>query len=444
MIYKLLLVLLLIVIIICTLNKNCKNNFNKIEYFKNQEIIDTQKYNEMHKIQDINNKIKKDIKGSIKDSVINLNKDLIKSQLDFKKDKEYQNKILKQCAIDIDPTRSFNKIPKKACVNRNFIGTTFSSIATCAKSCERNSDCLSFSHNNNTDECRLSASCYDLNMVKNDNFDTYIKKNAKIDDYPLTKYNFFIKKKCKFTDDMSSTISNISIIDCAKKCNTDSKCISYHFKNNKDNIGTCSLSSKCFMGGCTIDDNSYTLFTKYHFNQNQLKYRQCVGCPIIAKPILINVKSAGKNSKDSNRGVWINNKKVATAGRSYNLLVVELTGLKGIIAHKEIVPKIIFNKNYDVYNSKNGKNTAISMSNDMNKYNKNGYLLIIHTYDEPSNNHNYITSLWNGKYNNFNIFRNIKYRNAYGLIYQNGKGTLQESLSVNNINIIHNFKYEII
>jgi hypothetical protein len=277
MIYKLFLILFLIVVIICSLNKNYKNLINKIEPF-NQALIDSQQYDKMHKIQDTNNKIKVDIKGPVKNSIINLNKNLIKSQVDFKKDKEYQNKILKQCAIDIDPTRSFDKIPKKACINRNFIGTSFSSIASCAKSCENNKDCLSFSHNDKTDECRLSGSCYDINMVKNNNFDTYIKKNAKIDDYPLTKYNIFMKKKCKFSDDMSSTIPNISVIDCAKKCNSDSKCISYHFKKGKNNKGTCSLSKKCFMGGCTVNDNSYILFTKYHFNQNQLKYRQCDKC----------------------------------------------------------------------------------------------------------------------------------------------------------------------
>ena len=70
MIYKLFLILFLIVVIICSLNKNCKNLINKIEPF-NQALIDSQQYDKMHKIQDTNNKIKLDIKGPVKNSIIN-------------------------------------------------------------------------------------------------------------------------------------------------------------------------------------------------------------------------------------------------------------------------------------------------------------------------------------------------------------------------------------
>ena len=69
MIYKLFLILFLIVVIICSLNKNCKIIFNKIEPF-NQAIIDSKQYNKMHKIQGTNNKIKKDINGPVKKSII--------------------------------------------------------------------------------------------------------------------------------------------------------------------------------------------------------------------------------------------------------------------------------------------------------------------------------------------------------------------------------------
>ena len=34
------------------------------------------------------------------------------------------------------------------------------------------------------------------------------------------------------------------------------------------------------MGGCTADDKSYNLFTKYHFNSKQAQYRQCEKCPV--------------------------------------------------------------------------------------------------------------------------------------------------------------------
>ena len=77
------------------------------------------------------------------------------------------------------------------CENRHFLGKTFTSIANCAKTCEDNKDCLSFSHNDKSDECRLTASCYELNTTRNDNFNTYVKNNAKLDNYPLTKFNMY-------------------------------------------------------------------------------------------------------------------------------------------------------------------------------------------------------------------------------------------------------------
>jgi hypothetical protein len=430
------LLLLILIIIICSLN-----NINE-PFVNNLNAIDKDQYNKMQQISNKNKVINKEIKGEVNNSINDLNIKLKKTQNDFVKDKEAQSKMLKQCAAEIDPTTSFNKIPKKTCKNRYILGKTFTSIAGCANNCENNKDCLSFSHNDKNDECRLTASCYDLNSTPNNDFDTYVKKNAKLDDYPLTKFNMFLKRKCKLSDDMESSLPNMSVIDCAKKCNNDNKCISYHFKKNANNdSGTCNLSQKCFMGGCTSNDPSYTLFTKYHFNLKQINYRQCDKCPIIASPISIRIKSAGLNSRDRNRGVWIDNKKIATAGRSYNLLVVELTGLKGVIAHKKVIPKIIFNRNYDVYGN---RNSARAMSLDMDRYNKNGYLLIVHTYDEPFTNRNYITSLWNGKYNNLDLFHNISIHNAYGLIFQNGKGILEERLSMNNIDFTYNFKYEII
>jgi hypothetical protein len=294
--YKLCLIILLLLFLL----KCCFSN--RIENFKDElNIIDRDQYNKLQQLSDGSANLDKNVISNIDNTVTNLNLKLKSTEAEFSKDKKKNEKILKQCSAKIVHTQGFDKLPQKACDNRDILGETSTSIGRCAENCKKNKECLSFSYDRKKGNCRLSASCYDLNSKKNDKYDTYVKKNVKLDDYPLTKFNVYLNKKCKFADDMKPPIKNISLIDCANKCNKDDKCISYHFKKGQGYSGDCYLSEKCFMGGCTSDNPEYNLFTKYHFNSEQVKYKQCTDCKKLkmdATSKILDINDMDSPSKD--------------------------------------------------------------------------------------------------------------------------------------------------
>jgi hypothetical protein len=274
--YKIILLILLILVLIYCYKSN-------IESFKDSNTIDVVDADQNNKLNDLtkyNDNLNQEINTNIDNKITDLNIKIRSTEVEYEKDKKKDDEILKQCEASVNPTVGYDKIPKKSCENRHILGESSTSIGRCAENCKKNKDCLSFSYDNKKGNCRLSASCYNLNSKTDENYDTYVKQNIKLDDYPLTKFNMYLNKKCKFPTDMVKPIKNISVIDCAKKCNEDDKCISYHLKKGTGYNGDCYLSQKCYMGGCTADDKSYNLFTKYHFNSKQAQYRQCEKCPV--------------------------------------------------------------------------------------------------------------------------------------------------------------------
>ena len=296
--YQIILLILLILSIVVLLYYYKYNIETFTDSNNTINIIDIDQNNKLDNLTKYNDKLNQEITTNIDNKITDLNIKIHDTEVEYDKDKKKDNEILKQCEATVNPTVGYDKIPKKSCENRHILGEISTSIGRCAKSCKKNKDCLSFSYNNKKGNCRLSSSCYNLNSKSDENYDTYVKQNIKLDDYPLTKFNVYPNKKCKFPTDMEKPIKNISVIDCAKKCNEDDKCISYHLKKGSGYKGDCYLSEKCFMGGCTTDDKVYNLFTKYHFNSKQAQYRQCDKCPIIINTFNdINASSKNKMIK---------------------------------------------------------------------------------------------------------------------------------------------------
>jgi hypothetical protein len=175
-------------------------------------------------------------------------------------------------------------------------------------------------------------------------------------------------------------------------------------KGNKGVPGKdCSIKNKCnkLCIGTTCINNEDELINIKNKTKEFAKKKM--------NHIHIRVISVGLNDSNKlSRGIYIDGKKVPVSyGRSYTLVVVNPNN-KNII-HKQT---------YDLY-GKYGHSDLLDKN--FSKYDKDGNILIISTYDEP--NKRARGDRWLPKIKNKvgkDIIDNIVKNGAYGLIYKNG------------------------
>ena len=133
------------------------------------------------------------------------------------------------------------------------------------------------------------------------------------------------------------------------------------------------------------------------------------------KQIAINCYSTGLGGVGS-KSVYVNGNVVSAASRGVHLTV--LSGSTG---------NMIFSNNYDTHGTiALGTNCA----NDINTYNTNGNILILNTWDQPNHiNTDLQNALKDVMLSKEITYETMDYRNAFCIIYQNGRGKLGESTS---------------
>ena len=134
------------------------------------------------------------------------------------------------------------------------------------------------------------------------------------------------------------------------------------------------------------------------------------------RPIL-HIQAYGRGLGTNSRGsssVYVNGVVVRTTGRSWGLTVISGGGSN--------LGQVLHSQTYDVYVN---TSDATSMINDMATYDTNNNILIVNTYDEPTNNAGTIRSTLKGSYYAKHA-ENSTHRYAYVHAWRNGYGLLGE------------------
>ncbi len=269
------------IIILLNLKENLYNSFkNNSENIVNNNTIE--KFDDgtkkQHILRNIDKAINKDLADDIKEIYDTLNdnasiplKNNVKSLYNRAKnlyDKIGDNKKVceKEYEADYhDIIDNYDTFENQKCL------TTFSDIlngkynlADCAKRCDNDLNCLSFSHDKSTNDCRLSTICHNDNNTtfKNYNNNLYIKTDlnlgsgAYIRNYKLDK-----DKQCNnlcHNDIIDESEITKTVHDCAERCeekdSDNNKCASFEYNfTNKE----CTLRKECQQGTHLINSNEY-------------------------------------------------------------------------------------------------------------------------------------------------------------------------------------------
>jgi hypothetical protein len=258
------------------LNNNFKNNSNNIiEKFgtvreHNVDRIDEKiNYTLAKQIQDIYDAIKNTTDNSLKnrvESVYNSARNLY--------ERIGKNKILCEREYDADYydiIKNYQEpIENLKCLKpfSDILDGKYN-LSDCAKRCDENIDCLSFSHDVNTNDCRLSTICHDKNntTIKNFSNNLYIKKGYNSKDIVgdegayIKNYKLDKNKQCNnlcHNDIIGSSSITKTVHDCAERCeeknSRDDKCVAFEY-NFTDR--ECTLRKECQQGTHLVNSNKY-------------------------------------------------------------------------------------------------------------------------------------------------------------------------------------------
>jgi len=257
---------------------NFKNNSNSI--LDNIEKFDDGTMKE-HNIRDIDQKINQELADNIKtiyDEIKDTAEDSLKNNIDslYNRantlyDKIAENKKVCENEYDADSyaiIKGYDVIQNKKCLKpfSDILEGKYT-LPDCAKRCDVNENCLSFSHDKDNNDCRLSTICHNNNQstIQNFNNNLYIKEehNDKVGTSGAYIQNYKLDKDTQCNNlchndiiGSSSIIDNVHI--CAEKCEEkdsgDNKCSSFEYNfSNKE----CTLRKKCQQGTHLINSNEY-------------------------------------------------------------------------------------------------------------------------------------------------------------------------------------------
>lgn len=269
---NLILISLIIIILINLLNSITNNNTfcklfslnkNIIENFysnTNNDIVNDEIYEEVEDIRRTIDNLMSTVNYKI-NSVQTLYDDttVLKEEVQETRN-DWQSRVRGYTDISND----FNSTPNRKCYkNITDILDVKKTFHECAAECNGNEEleiegddnCLSFSYDRNTNECRLSSICYPdtedaiTNTTSLDFANTlYVKKN-KNDYYDImTKFDLKKNKQCNdlcYNDILGSSSVN-HIHKCAQNCDNNPDCVSFEYIFNPDeNQNNCIFRSEC-------------------------------------------------------------------------------------------------------------------------------------------------------------------------------------------------------
>lgn len=264
------------------LNNNFKNNSNNI--IDNDIIEKFDGTIKEHTIEKIDKAINETLARQIQDiydAIKNTANDSLKNRVDtlyndarnlYKKISDNKEVCEKEYDADYhDIIKNYQTIENQKCLKSftDILDGKYT-LPDCAKRCDDNINCLSFSHDKDKNDCRLSTICHNNNQstIKSFNNNLYIKNKyndeniigdggAYIQNYKLDK-----DKQCNnlcHNDIIGSSTITSNVHDCAEKCeendSNDNKCsaFEYNFSNNE-----CTLRKECQQGTHLINSNNYT------------------------------------------------------------------------------------------------------------------------------------------------------------------------------------------
>tara|TARA_Y100001970_G_scaffold148969_1_gene182876 strand:+ start:4051 stop:6129 length:2079 start_codon:yes stop_codon:yes gene_type:complete len=145
---------------------------------------------------------------------------------------------------------------KKCLKNISDILDAKHNLSSCAELCNNNKDCMSFSYDKDTNDCRLSTICHpesDTTFTQNFSNTLYVKRD--IEDH-IKNYKLNQNQQCNNLchDDIIESSTKDNVHNCASHCenNDDSVSFEYNFNN-----GECTLRSQCKQGTHIEDSNEY-------------------------------------------------------------------------------------------------------------------------------------------------------------------------------------------
>ena len=166
---------------------------------------------------------------------------------------------------------SYTHNSKKCVSGYNIAQYNNETIASCARKCNSNQDCLAFEYfkNHGGDQDRYSSGNCILNSntdtsgcdAENFNLDLYKKNSTVMNNY--THHS----KKCVSGQNIAR-YNNETIPSCARKCNSNSNCLAFeYFKNHggdqdRYSSGNCILNNSTNSSGCDGEDFNLDLYTK--------------------------------------------------------------------------------------------------------------------------------------------------------------------------------------
>tara|TARA_B110000977_G_C11039809_1_gene478430 strand:- start:58 stop:1737 length:1680 start_codon:yes stop_codon:yes gene_type:complete len=181
--------------------------------------------------------------GGVQQKIDNV-QDLFDGTNDLKEEvrqkrREWQDTVLENISI----SNNYNSTPNRKCYQKSTdILDSKKTLLDCSNICSSDPNCLSFSHDKITNDCRLSTICDDANETSEMNYDNTLHTKKEIN----TSINNFNLKKNKQSNNLcKDEIENISVGDvhqCSNRCQETSKCVSFEYTfNDNDNENNCSL-----------------------------------------------------------------------------------------------------------------------------------------------------------------------------------------------------------
>ena len=139
---------------------------------------------------------------------------------------------------------NYNSTPNRKCYQKSTdILDSKKTLVDCSTQCSSDPNCLSFSHDKITNDCRLSTICDSTDITSETNYNSTLYTNEDI----TTNIGEFTLKKNKQSNNLcNDEIENISVGNvhqCSRQCYNNNDCVSfeYTFNDDDDNENNCSL-----------------------------------------------------------------------------------------------------------------------------------------------------------------------------------------------------------
>jgi len=191
---------------------------------------------------------------------INIVQNLFDDTNDLKEEVRQERSDWRSQVVElVSISENYNSTPNRKCYQKSTdILDSKKTLLDCSTQCTSDPNCLSFSHDKITNDCRLSTICDSTDLTSESNYNSTLYTNGDI----TTNIGEFTVKKNKQSNNLcNDEIKNISVGNvhqCSSKCYNNGDCVSFEYTFNDNNENNCSLRKVSNESQYIENNNEYT------------------------------------------------------------------------------------------------------------------------------------------------------------------------------------------